>query len=149
MRYAHYMKPYKVGDYPTGDALFSYKYSTATALVRKKVTSENYIESSIRDPEVQSVIGKIELASDLAREEGLELEVILNNGRAFSQYVREATGELPNPLSWDALTAKFRFQEEFSRNASPGNAGQIVELLHQLEKIDDIQRLIKLACKTG
>jgi 2-methylcitrate dehydratase PrpD len=149
MRYAHYMKPYKVGDYPTGDALFSYKYSTATALVRKKVTSENYIESSIRDPEVQSVIGKIELASDLAREEGLELEVILKNGRAFSQYVCEGTGELPNPLSWDALTAKFRFQEEFSRNVSPGNAGKIVELLRQLESIDDIKGLIKMACKTG
>jgi 2-methylcitrate dehydratase PrpD len=149
MRYAHYMKPYKVGDYPTGDALFSYKYSTATALVRKKVNSENYIESSIRDPEVQSVISKIELASDLAREEGLELEVTLKNGRSFSQYVREGAGELPDPLSWDALTAKFRFQVEFSRNASPANAGKIVELLHQLEEIDDIKRLIKLACKTG
>jgi 2-methylcitrate dehydratase PrpD len=149
MRYAHYMKPYKVGDYPTGDALFSYKYSTASALYKKKVTSENYTESVIRDPELQLLITKVELATDLEKEDGLELEVTLKNGATYSQYMREGTGELPNPLSWDALEAKFRFQQEFAQTVNPENVAKIVEMLHQLEKMDSVKRVIKLACKAG
>ena len=149
MRYAHYMKPYKVGDYPTGDALFSYKYSTATALTRKSVTADNYTESAIRDPAVQSLISKIELAADLAKEEGVELEVSLKDGRTVSQYVREATGELPNPLSWDSLVAKFMYQEKFSQTVSHDNAMKIVDLLAILEGVENVKRVIELACKTG
>ena len=112
------------------------------------MTSENYTEPVIRDPELQSLITKVELAPDLAKEDGLELEVTLKNGSTYSQYMREATGELPNPLSWDALEAKFRFQQEYSQTVSPGAVVKIVEMLHRLEEMDSVKGVIKLACKT-
>jgi 2-methylcitrate dehydratase PrpD len=147
MRYGHYMKPYKVGDYPTGDALFSYKYSTATALVRKHVTAENFTEESIRDPEVQDLIGKIELAEDLDKENGVELKIKMKNGRILSEYVREAKGEIPNPLSRDDLVAKFMGQVEFSQTVSEEDALKLVELLDKLEEVDNVKKVIKLAVK--
>ncbi len=147
MRYAHYMKPYKVGDYPTGDALFSYKYATATALWRKKVTAENFTEAAIRDPGVQALIGKIELAADLEKEDGVEIEVSLKDGRELSAYVREATGEIPHPLSWEALVAKFMGQVDFSRTVSRDDAEKLVEILDRLEDVANVRRIMKLAVR--
>ncbi|MFC1921438.1 MmgE/PrpD family protein, partial [Chloroflexota bacterium] len=57
-KYGHYMRPYKVGDYPTGDALFSYVFSTASALYRRSATGREYTEESIRDPKLQELIKK-------------------------------------------------------------------------------------------
>lgn len=145
-RWGHYMKPYKVGDYPTGDALFSYKYSTATALVRKSVKADNFTEESIRDPRVQTLIGKIEFA-DMDKDDGVELELKMKDGRTLSEYVREATGALPSPLSRDALVAKFMGQVEFSQTVSREDAEKLVELLDKLEEVDNIRKVIKLAVK--
>jgi 2-methylcitrate dehydratase PrpD len=147
MRFVHYMKPYKVGDYPTGDSLFSYKYSTATALYKKSVTAENYTEAAIRDPKVQALIAKIELAPDLDKDEGVEIEVTLKDGRVIKEYVREAIGEIPNPLSWDTLTKKFMTQIDFSQMVSTENAEKIVILTHKLDELDDFRKIIKLAVK--
>jgi 2-methylcitrate dehydratase PrpD len=147
MRYAHYMKPYKVGDYPTGDALFSYKYATATALDRKSVTAVNFTEKAIRDPIIQALIGKIELTPDLEKENGVELEVALKDGRTLTEYVREATGEIPHPLSWDALVKKFMGQVDFSRTVSRENAEKLIELVDRLEEADNIKKIIRLAVR--
>ncbi len=147
MRFAHYMKPYKVGDYPTGDALFSYRYSTATALYKKSVTLENFTEKEIRDPKVQELVKKIELAPDLEKDNGLETVVTLKDGCTFSEYVREATGEIPHPLSWDALEKKFMVQVDFSQTVSRENAEKIIALAGKLEKIDNARKMIRLAVR--
>jgi len=147
MRYAHYMKPYKVGDYPTGDALFSYKYATATALCRKSVTAVNFTEAAIRDTKVQALIGKIELAADLAKEDGVELEVKMKDGRTLTSYIREASGEIPHPLSWDALVAKFMVQVDFSHTVSREDAEKLVKLVDRLENVADVRKVIRLAVR--
>ncbi len=147
MRYGHYMKSYKIGDYPTGDALFSYKYSTATALVRKSVTAENFTEEAIRDPVVQSLIDKIHLAEDLDKENGIELVVEMKDGSIISEYVREAKGEIPNPLSRDDLITKFMSQVEFSNTVNIKDAEKLVELLDKLEEVDDVKKIVRLAVK--
>jgi 2-methylcitrate dehydratase PrpD len=147
MRYAHYMKPYKVGDYPTGDALFSYRYATATALVRKSVTAVNFTENAIRDPKVQALIKKIELAPDLEKDNGLETVVTLKDGRAFTEYVHEATGEIPHPLSWDSLASKFMVQVDLSQTVSRENAEKIITLAGKLENIANVKSIVKLAVK--
>jgi 2-methylcitrate dehydratase PrpD len=147
MRYAHYMKPYKVGDYPTGDALFSYKYSTASALYRKSATSANYIEKAIRDPKVQALIGKIEIAADLAKDDGVELELKMKDGRTLSAYVKEAAGEIPHPLSRDALVSKFMVQVDFSRTVSRDNAEKLIAIVDRLENVANFKSIMKLAVK--
>src|SRR3989304_4143932 len=43
-RSPHYMKPFRVGAYPTCDALFSFKYGVASALLRGHARNEDYDE---------------------------------------------------------------------------------------------------------
>jgi 2-methylcitrate dehydratase PrpD len=145
-KYGHYMKPYKVGDYPTGDALFSYKFSTASALVRKNAVSQNYTEEYIRDPRVQDLIGKIKLG-DSDKPRGAELELKMKDGQILSEYVPEAIGEIDRPLSRDFIMEKFMTQVEFSGMVSGKNAEKIIEIVDKLEEIDDISRITELAVK--
>jgi len=145
---AHYAKPYKVGDYPTGDALFSYRYSVASALVRKHARNEDYDEEHIRDPKVQALIARTRLEG-LDRPEGVELEVRLKDGRLLREYVPVALGEPSNPLSREGLAAKFMTQVEYSQTVSTSDAEKLLKLLARLEEVDDAGRLVELAAKRG
>ena len=145
---AHYAKPYKVGDYPTGDALFSYRYSVASALVRKHARNEDYDEEHIRDPKVQALIARTRLEG-LDRPEGVELEVRLKDGRLLREYVPVALGEPSNPLSREGLAAKFMTQVEYSQTVSMSDAEKLLKLLARLEEVDDAGRLVELAAKRG
>ena len=95
----HYARPYKVGDYPTGDALFSYKYGVASALLRGTAQCKDYTEEAVRDPRVQALILRVKLAlAELPKTEGVELEVRDERRPAFFRicssspgYSREAT----------------------------------------------------------
>ena len=145
-QYGHYMRPYKVGDYPTGDALFSYVFSTASALYRRSATGRDYTEESIRDPKLQELIKKVQLG-DSDKPEGVELEVKMNDGTVYTEYVQVATGELPNPLTMDILKKKFMNQVEFSRVITTQDAEKLIELLENLEEVEDVQDLIGFAVK--
>ncbi len=140
---AHYAKPYKIGDYPTGDALFSYKYSVASALVRNRAANEDYTEEFIRDPRVQELIGKIELAG-LDREEGVELELTMKDGRILSEYVRVASGDPSNPMSREKLLAKFMEQVDYSQTVRRDNAEKMVEMAENLENLDNVAEMVRL-----
>ena len=143
---AHYAKPYKIGDYPTGDALFSYKYSTASALARGRAGAREYTEESVRDPEVQALITRVSLDT-LDKPEGVELEVKLKDGRVISEYIREAHGEPTNPLSRDALIGKFTEQLEFTQRVSKQDGEKIIEMGEKLEGVNNVAEFARLAVK--
>jgi len=143
-RYPHFMKPYKVGEYPMGDALFSYQFSTANALYRKCVKQVHYTEDYIRDPGLQALIKKIKLL-ELDKPEGIELELKLRDGRTLSQYLSLASGEPPETLSREALKAKFMTQAEYSGIISLKQAEKLLFLLDSLEEVDDVSRILALA----
>jgi 2-methylcitrate dehydratase PrpD len=145
-RYPHFMKPYKVGDYPMGDALFSYRFSAANALYRKCVRHEHYTEEYIRDSGLQALITKVKLA-DLDQPEGIELEIKLNDGRVFSRNIRAATGEVPHTLSREALAAKFLTQVEYSGIIPMNQAHELLEMLDRLEETDNVSQIVELAVK--
>lgn len=146
MKYGHYMRPYKVGAYPTGDALFSYKFSTASALYRKSATNANYTEEQIRDPRLQALIGKVKFA-DSTKPGGVELEVRMNNGQVYTEYTTAAIGDLPDPLTGETLNAKFMEQVEFSQTVSEKDAKKIIRMVENLEEIEDIREIVQLAVK--
>ncbi len=144
----HYARPYKVGDYPTGDALFSYKYAVASALTRGTAQNKDYTEEAIRDPGVQALIGKITLAlAELDKTEGVEVEVRLKDGRTLSEYVAQAQGEPSRPLPRETLVNKFMEQVEFSQMVSRKAAEEIKELVDNLEEVDNVAKIVELAVK--
>ncbi len=141
---AHYTKPYKVGNYPTGDALFSFVYAVANGLSTRSSTGSNFTEEVIRNPQTQTLIKRVTLET-LDRPEGVELEVRMKDGRKYSEYLKTAVGDPSNPLSREGLIEKFMNQVEFSKKVSRHNAEKIIEMVENLEKIDNIQKIIDLA----
>ncbi len=145
----HYARPYKVGDYPTGDALFSYKYAVASALARGAARNRDYTEKAVRDPVVQALIGRVTLAlAELDKTEGIELEVRLKDGRSFSEYVDQGTGEPSRPLPRETLVDKFMEQVEFSGMVGMENAEAILKMVENLEEVDDVAEIVRLAVKS-
>jgi 2-methylcitrate dehydratase PrpD len=71
----------------------------------------------------------------------------MKDGRTLSIYVKEATGEIPHPLSWDALVAKFMVQVDFSQTVSRNDAEKLVEIIDKLEDVANVKSVIKLAIK--
>ncbi len=142
----HYSKPYIIGDYPIMNALWSFYFTVASALYRKSSKNENFTDEKIRDPKLQALIKKVKLA-DLDKDEGVELEVRMKDGRTFSEYVRVALGEPYRPLSRDGLIAKFMEQVEFSQTVSQEDAKKLIRLVERLEEVDNVAEIVKLAVK--
>ena len=143
---AHYATPYAIGDYPTMNALWSYYFVVASALYRKSATAENFTEKKIRDPKLQDLIKKVKLG-DLDKPEGVELEVVMKDGRRFSEFVLTALGNPSNPLSRDGLIAKFIEQVEFSQLVDKKDAEEAIKLLENLEEVDNVKKITRLAAK--
>ncbi len=142
----HYTKPYKVGNYPTGDALFSFVYAVANGLSTRTSKGDNFTEEGIRNPQTQSLIKRVALET-LNKSEGVELEVRMKDGRVFSEYLLMAVGDPSNPLPEEGLIDKFMSQAEFSQRVSKQDAEKIVEMVENLEEIDNIQKIVKLAAR--
>jgi 2-methylcitrate dehydratase PrpD len=145
-KFGHYMRPYKVGDDPTADALFSYRFSSASALYRNGAISKYYTPDYIRDPKLQALIAKVTLG-DSNKRGGAELELKMNDGRRLSKYVDRAIGDPTNPLSREFLLEKFSTQVEFSGMVRKKDAVKLVAMIDKLEDVDNVQDLVKLAVK--
>ncbi|MFC1920368.1 MmgE/PrpD family protein [Chloroflexota bacterium] len=142
----HYSKPYIIGDYPPMNALWSFYFAAASTLYRKSSTDENYTSEKIRDPKLQALIKKVKLGY-LDKPEGVELVVKMKDGHTYSEYVDRPLGEPYKPLSRDGLISKFMEQVEFSKLINMKDAEKLVELLENLEKVDNVNKITELAAK--
>lgn len=143
----HYATPYVIGAYPTMNALWSYYFVVASALYRKSVTAENFTEKKIRDPKLQALIKKVKLGYLDNQPRGVEVEVIMKDGRRYSEYYETALGDPYNPLSREGLISKFMEQLEFSQMVDKKDAEKLVDLLEKLEGVDNIKTITKLAAR--
>ena len=143
---AHYTKPYKIGNYPTGDALFSFVYAVANGLSTRTSTGNNFTEDGIRNPQTQALIKRVTLET-LDKPEGVELEVRMKGGGIFTEYLLMAVGDPSNPLSREDLIQKFMDQVEFSEKVAGNDAKKIIEMVEHLEEIDNVQKIIEFAVK--
>jgi 2-methylcitrate dehydratase PrpD len=141
---AHYTKPYKVGHYPPGDALFSFVYAVANGLSTRASKGENFTEEGIRNPQTQALVKRVTLET-LDKTEGVELELRMKGGRKYIEYLRTAVGDPSNPLPREGLIEKFMNQVEFSQKVTRNNAEKIIEMVEKLEEVDNIQKIIDLA----
>ena len=55
-------QPFRIGEFPHGNAAFNCQYTDANALLRGSSKPEHFSEEAIRDPRVNDVISKISLA---------------------------------------------------------------------------------------
>jgi 2-methylcitrate dehydratase PrpD len=138
-------QPWEIGDFPHGNAIFSFRFTVATALLRGSVKPEHFTEQAIRDPKIDELIRRIEFVYLPAGKAGFLLSVLTKDG---SEYVGEsqiARGDIPgNPLSRDELMAKFWGNVEFANKHEKGDAEALLERLENLDALNNIGEVIRL-----
>ena len=141
-------QPFVLGDFPQGNACFSYQYAVANALVRKNALPEHYVEASIRDPQVGELANKVKIISTMTpadRTDAAEVRVRLKNGSGCSARVPGAKGNpLIRPLTVDEIMTKFWHNVDFSRTVRRSDAEKALDMINNLETVKDTSELVAL-----
>jgi aconitate decarboxylase len=138
--------PFKIGPFPHGNAAFSYEYVIATAFLFGAVKPEHMTEQAIHNPEIAEFIKKIKLSAvdDIAFEKA-RLTVTLKDGRKLTETVTKVKGDpLANPMTHEDIMAKFWMNVEFSGKISRKKATELLGMIHDLEKLDSVRKMIPL-----
>ena len=132
---------FHIGGSAQASALFSIQYGVATALVRKDLRLEHYVEECIRDESIMDFIKKIRLEDVIPPEKdlGAELIVIMKDG---TEYFSAPPKRLFSTMS--EIKDKFMTNVEFSKTVSSENAKAALDMLENLEDIDDISQIVEL-----
>jgi 2-methylcitrate dehydratase PrpD len=139
-------QPFRIGEFPHGNAAFNCQYTVANALLRGSSKPEHFSEDAIRDPQVNALISKIRLAElPGAPFLSARLEVKMKDGQVFSEFTDTPKGDQQkNPLSKEEIKDKFRANIEFSKVVTRDNGEKVLELLKNLEKLNSIKKILKL-----
>jgi 2-methylcitrate dehydratase len=140
----YYAKPFVIRDFPQGDAAFSYIYTVATALVNKSVGIQNFTEEAIRDPRIKSMVEKIKMVErPQGAELGIQVDLFLADGRQFSEYKSEPREFAVKTTPREQIIDKFRQQVAYSKTVSLKKAESALELLKDMEKLNNVNQLMK------
>jgi 2-methylcitrate dehydratase PrpD len=138
-------QPFSIGDFPHGNAAFSYEYTLATALIFGSVKPEHMTEQAIRNPQVMEFIKKIKFnAVTDVKFEAARLRLKLKDGRELVESQEIARGDPKNPLSKDDILAKFWTNVEFCGKIKRDKAITFLTAVENLEELDSARKLIPL-----
>ncbi len=124
------------------DAQFSAPYAAAVALTRGRGDVSVYNQQTIDDPAIRSLMAKTDCYRDsdldaaYPRQWPAAAEVKLRDGRVLSAYVPYATGEPENPVSREALLAKFA---SLAEGRYRGDASALASRILRLEDEPDLR----------
>ncbi len=137
-------EPFNPGEYPHGDAAFSYYYSVACACLHGSVKPQHFTRETILDPKIKDFIKKITLTqADEVPFEGAKVVITTQDGNVFTERVDVVRGNpLHNPITRQELLDKFWNNVEFGGRISRDKATRALTLLERLEKLDDIRKVI-------
>ena len=130
------------------DAQFSIPYTTAVALVRRKVTFDDFTPAAIKDPVVIAVANKVSPVLDLSlcahEPPAAVLEVKTRRG-TFTKRIEYALGHPLNPISDDALAEKFRDCAAHAvKPLSEKRLADLISTVAKLERLADVRELTEL-----
>jgi 2-methylcitrate dehydratase PrpD len=138
-------KPFKIGDFPHANAIFSLQYTVATALLKKCVRPEHFTEEAIQDQLLHNFLKKIRMGElGEGNGESARIKILFKNGEEITEYAEIASGDPRNPFSRDQLIAKFWTNIEFSRTISREKAQKALDILENLETLRSVRELVKL-----
>jgi 2-methylcitrate dehydratase PrpD len=138
-------QPWEIGDFAHGNAIFSYRFTVATALLKKSVRPEHFTAKAIHDPETNAFIKKIKFAELSNKGVNVAIKVVMKDGREYTAESRIARGDIPgNPLSREELIAKFRGNVAFTNKHTKENAEKLLAMLENIDGLDNINEIIKL-----
>lgn len=148
---SYYAKPFVIRDFPHGDAIFSYPYSVATALLHGSVGLPNFTEEAIQDPEVNVLTTKtklVELPDDGGpRKMDVKLTVRMKDGKEYTVSRAPNREWVEKPTPRDEIIAKFWHQVDFSQTVSRKNAQKVLDLVVKIEEVENVNKIVELLLK--
>ena len=126
------------------DAQFSLPYSIATALVSGGAMLDQYTPQALQRNEVRELARRVQLQHEPSVAEGDEpyIDIELNNGCVLSERVMIARGDCENPLSEEALRAKFRTAAAATLNTA--QVARLEQTVMRTEALADCRALAEL-----
>lgn len=129
-------------------AQFSLPYTVALAVIKGRVSFEEFNPEVLRDPEVRAVMKKVEVIYnpelDPLFPESWPTKVIVSmtDGNVFDTRVDYPKGDIENPLSWEELAD--RFKDHTGMIFEESKKDRIVDMITDLQKLENARRLTAL-----
>ena len=133
----------------TVDAQFSLPWAIATALVRGKVTPQDFTVEAIKNKKVLNISGRVTGVLDPAMSRhGVgpgRVKITMQDGTEYLEEVAHCLGSVERPMTFDDCAAKFRACAAGAiRPLPPGTIDRIIGLIGRLESLADATEIIRL-----
>jgi 2-methylcitrate dehydratase PrpD len=125
-------------------AKFSIPFCIAIAVKDKFVGLDSFSPSSLLDPEVRSLMKRINVVVDPVIEQlypdkwSAQIEVVTQDGRSFKEYVDTPKGDPENPMSRAEIIDKYK---DLTKSIGEHTSHLILKKALNLETIKDIREL--------
>ncbi len=131
------------------DAQFSVPYVVAVALVKGKVTVDDFTEESIKRTEIiniaRKVSGKLVLAMNRHGVGPGGVTITMQDGREYTDEVEHCLGSIERPMTFRDVTKKFQECAACALKPLPAaKVDKVIELVSRLEKLPDATEIIRL-----
>jgi len=143
-------RPFEIRGDPQVDAQFSIPYTTAAAILRRRVFLDDFEETAIRDPDVKRLSEKVKVLQDLKPESRDSLgpvivEIRTLKGKIYREEVKRFKGSPGHPLTMEECEEKFRECARFSiRRVEEAKLGRLVDMVGNLEEVKNVRELTSL-----
>ncbi len=125
-------------------------YTTAVAILDRTVGPEQYSDEKLRDPRVRELADKIFVEPDPKLDEFVSpgsAEIITKKGKKYNCKVLRPKGHPMNPMTDADVEEKFRSMA--GKFMGEKQIRQIIDTIYNLEKLDDIGKLLKMLVIPG
>jgi 2-methylcitrate dehydratase PrpD len=131
------------------DAQFSVPWVVATAVVKGKVTVDDFTDEAIKRRDIlqaaQKVSGKLVPEMDRHGVGPSGVTIKMKGGEEYREEVEYCLGSAELPMSFKDITKKFRECAAFSRKPLPtATVDKVIDMVGRLEKLDDATEIIRL-----
>jgi len=131
------------------DAQFSVPWVVATALVRGKVTVDDFTDESIKRPEILKLAQKINTRLEPAmNRHGVGpggVTITMQDGTEYTEEVEHCLGSVERPMNFEDVTKKFRECAACSIKPLPADTvDKVIGMVGRLEKLNDATEIIRM-----
>lgn len=133
------------------DAQFSVPYTVAATLVSGGLSLEEFTDAKLRSEEILDLAARVKTILTPEFDHGpmdvkpQVVEIIMSNGKVFSEKVVYPKGNPNNPVTSEELVAAFRGMASYAvKPLSGAKIDDAVALAQRLEDVDDVTVLAKL-----
>jgi 2-methylcitrate dehydratase PrpD len=127
------------------DAQFSIPWGVASAIVGRRVGLDDFTEKAIGNKDVLAVTSKMRIEVDNSLHkpgpEPTRVQIATREGKVFTRLVESPLGSLERPMSFEDCAKKF---SDCAKSLDPKNIERIIQLVSELDRLDDVRKIISL-----